>query len=93
MKTKPGDYVIAFYGSAVAKYRYNLEAVRESQKALDQAKRQKAAEAAIAAAELQLKNATAKAQPKDIVDIVVSKPFTIRVKPAVKIIADKAEQE
>ena len=47
LKTPPGDYLIAFYGSAVAKYR------------------QQPAE-----------------QPKDIVDIVVSEPIAIRVKPA-----------
>ena len=28
LKTPPGDYLIAFCGSAVAKYRYNLEAVK-----------------------------------------------------------------
>ena len=49
MKTPPGDYVIAFYGSAVAKYR-----------------------------------ADPKAAPKDIVDIIVSKPITIRVQPVEK---------
>ena len=46
LKTPPGDYVIAFYGTAVARYRY-LEA-----------------------------------EPKDIADIVVSTPISIRVKPA-----------
>ena len=49
LKTPPGEYVIAFYGSAVTKYRYN-----------------------------------AKASPRDIVDIVVSTPITIRVNPAIK---------
>ena len=41
LKTQPGEYLIAFYGSAVAKY-----------------------------------------QKKDIVDIIVSQPITIRVQPA-----------
>ncbi|MBI1310441.1 serine protease [bacterium] len=119
LKTQPGDYTIAFYGSAVAKYRYNLEAVTAAEAALKQAQeelaaatteaktlaetaksavedvkagadqaaqeaatKQKAAEAAVAAADKQLKDATAKAQPKDIVDIIVSTPISIRVKPA-----------
>lgn len=47
LKTPPGDYVIAFYGSAVAKYRNKPEAA-----------------------------------PRDIVDIIVSTPIKIRVKPA-----------
>ena len=58
LKTPPGDYWIAFYGGAVAKYRDN-------------------AGAAAAPA--------AKAAPsRDIVDIVVSEPIAIRVKPAEK---------
>ena len=121
LKTPPGDYTIAFYGSAVAKYRYNVEAVTAAEAALAQAKqeaetlaaevkaltdaarsvaaeqknqadnavqvaltKQKAADAAVAAAEKSLKDATATAQPKDIVDIVVSTPISIRVKPAEK---------
>lgn len=52
-------------------------------KAADEATaRQKAAQAALAAANEQLKNANAVAQPRDIVDIVVSEPITIRVLPA-----------
>lgn len=47
LKTPPGDYVVAFYGKAVAQYRANPEA-----------------------------------DPKDIVDIVVSTPISIRVQPA-----------
>jgi hypothetical protein len=47
LKTPPGDYLIAFYGGAVAKYK-----------------------------------ATGAEQPNDIVDIVVSEPIAIRVKPA-----------
>ncbi|MFT5326673.1 MAG: hypothetical protein ACI8P0_004553, partial [Planctomycetaceae bacterium] len=38
LKTPPGDYTIAFYGSAVAKYRYNVEAVAAAEAALTQAK-------------------------------------------------------
>jgi hypothetical protein len=119
LKTPPGDYTIAFYGSAVAKYRYNVEAVTKAEAALAQAKqeaaalaaevktlteakktvpddqkaqaektaqdaaaKQKTADAAVAAADKLLKSATAAAKPKDIVDIVVSTPISIRVKPA-----------
>ena len=119
LKTPPGEYVIAFYGSAVAKYRYNVGAVSlaeaalktaqqaavkmaddakklaeaakaapedqqaESKKAAqDAAAKHKSAAAAALAAERQLKSATAKAKSKDIVDIIVSRPITIRVKPA-----------
>ena len=118
LKTQPGDYTIAFYGSAVAKYRYNLEAVSAAEAAVKQAQeelaaateeaktlaesaksaaedakaaadqaaaaaaeKQKVAEASVAAADKQLKDATAKAQPKDIVDIIVSTPISIRVTP------------
>lgn len=117
LKTPPGTYVIAFYGGAVAKYRFNPEAVTAAEAALKQAQqeamklaaeaksladtaktvtedqkaeamkaaqkaaaKEKAAKAAVAAAEKQLKAATAKAQPKDVVDVVVSKPVTIRVR-------------
>jgi hypothetical protein len=49
LKTPPGDYLISFYGSAVAKYRYNPDSVPVAemahQKAVD--------EAAVAATELQ----------------------------------------
>ena len=121
LKTPPGDYTIAFYGSAVAKYRYNVEAVAAAEAALTQAKleaetlaaevkvltnaaksvpveqkadadkavqeaqtKQKAADTAVAAAHKLLKAATAAAKPKDIVDIVVSTPISIRVNPAEK---------
>ena len=43
LKTQPGDYTIAFYGSAVAKYRYNLEAVSATEAAAKQAKEELAA--------------------------------------------------
>jgi len=119
LKPKPGDYEIAFYGSAVAKYRYNIEAVSTAEEALKTAKAEvekakketsrlteaakaataeqkpqadkaaaaaaeqlKQAEAAVTAAEAKLKAANAAATPKDIVDIVVSRPIRIRVKPA-----------
>jgi hypothetical protein len=119
LKTAPGDYTIAFYGSAVAKYRYNPQAVTAAEAALQQARqqaealaaetarlaeaansatddqkagiqqalqdavaKQKLAEAAVAAADKRLQDATAQAQPKDIVDIVVSRPISIRVHPA-----------
>ena len=37
LKMQPGEYTIAFYGSAVAKYRYNLEAVSAAEAAVKQA--------------------------------------------------------
>jgi len=121
LNTPPGDYTIAFYGSAVAKYRYNLEAVSAAELALraaqeevetlaasvksltdaaetapmeqkseadkavqDTVAKQKLAAAAVVAADKKLKSATAAAKPKDIVDIVVTAPISIRVKPAEK---------
>lgn len=116
LKVAPGDYLIAFYGGAVAKYRDQPEAVvaaeethkkaieelmaieaevkklteaakaaatetkPEADKAVEAATaRQKTAIAAVAAAAEQLKKATATAQPRDIVDIVVSEPIMIHV--------------
>ena len=116
LKTPPGDYTIAFYGSAVAKYEYHPEAVTAAEAVLSRAKekaaaamreaknladaattapeeekaavaveakaaaaRQKTAAAAVTAADKRLKAATAKAKPRDIVDIVVSTPISIRV--------------
>jgi hypothetical protein len=118
LKTAPGDYLLAFYGSAVAKYRHQPElvtAAEEEQKlaqvdlekltaevaqadaavqsaapadkaaamqaAADLATKRKAAEATLAAVANRLKQATAAAQPRDIVDIIVSEPVQIRVKP------------
>jgi hypothetical protein len=46
--------------------------------------KQKAAAAALAAAKDRLKKAKDSANPKDIVDIVVSEPIAIRVLPAEK---------
>ncbi|MEZ6127265.1 MAG: PPC domain-containing protein [Planctomycetaceae bacterium] len=119
LKTQPGDYTIAFYGSAVAKYAYNPAAVSAAEVALETAKaeaaaaatevatlteteaaateqeqtkakaateaalaRQKAADSAAKTAEARLKAAVSRSNPKDIVDIVVSKPIQIRVNPA-----------
>lgn len=119
LKTPPGDYVIAFYGSAVAKYSYNPAAVdiakaaaaqaearvkelaaeverltaeakaaaaekkAGAEQALAEAKsKHQAATAAVTAAQQQLKVATERATPRDTVDIVVSEPIAIHVKPA-----------
>lgn len=49
LKTPPGDYLIAFYGSAVAKYRYNPEAVSIA----EAAHRKAEADVAAAAEEVQ----------------------------------------
>lgn len=119
LKVPPGDYMIAFYGGAVAKYRYFPEAIPLAEALQRQAEKdanaiaeelkklegevanangaegkaalevtiatlktkQQAAIAAVAAATEQVKQATQKAQPKDIVDIVVSEPIAIHVKP------------
>ncbi len=118
LKIQPGEYKIAFYGGAVAKYRHNLNilktventkqkatetvAAREAEvkKLTDEAAatpgdksaetvaaanaRLKTAQDALAAANEQLKKLTDVAQPRDIVDIIVSDPITIRVQPAEK---------
>lgn len=121
LKVQPGDYLIAFYGGAVAKYRHRLDAVAtaeeaqkkaahevmeldtevkklteaakaaatetksEADKAVEAATaKHKAATAALAAAAERVKAATAAAAPRDIADIVVSEPITIRVKPVEK---------
>ena len=119
LKTKPGDYTIAFYGSAVAKYSYNAAAVKaaevEKKKAEEEAaviaaeakklsgdaanaptekksemanaakiatEKQKEAEATMAAATKKMKTVSDAAAPKDVVDIFVSDPIRISVKPA-----------
>ncbi|MBI1348239.1 serine protease [bacterium] len=119
LKTPPGEYLIAFYGSAVAKYRHHPEAIETAAAAKAQAEQEqqdldaevkqltatadatetdqqaeakaavdaatarlKAATEAVAKATEQLKRATEIAQPKDIVDIVVSEPIAIRILPA-----------
>ncbi|MCA9016232.1 MAG: serine protease, partial [Planctomycetaceae bacterium] len=48
------------------------------------AEKVKTAQAGIATADKKLQSATANAKPKDIVDIIVSTPVTIRVNPAKK---------
>jgi hypothetical protein len=58
----------------------NAEADKAALEAV--ATKRKALAAVLAAAAEQLKNATATAQPRDIVDIVVTEPIAIRVKPA-----------
>ncbi|MDX1929513.1 MAG: serine protease [Pirellulaceae bacterium] len=120
LKIPPGNYTIAFYGGAVAKYRYCPEAIpiaealqrqaeKESQAVTEELKKleteaanstaaetkaaldaniaalkakQQATAASLAAATEQVKQATQRAQPRDIVDIVVSEPIAIHVKPA-----------
>lgn len=119
LKTPPGEYLVAFYGGAVAKYRDNPDAIEqansrvakaeelvtqlagEAKRMADQvanaegdekvkieaaiqtlAARQKAAAASVAAARKAVQAATKRAAPKDIVDIIVSEPITIRVNPA-----------
>ncbi|MEI8378880.1 MAG: serine protease [Planctomycetota bacterium] len=121
LKTPPGDYLIAFYGGAVAKYRHRPDAIitaeeakkkaeqdaaaieaelkqlveaaksatsekkPEADKAVEMATaRQKVAAAAVVTAADKVKKATETAQPRDIVDIVVSEPIAIRVNPAEK---------
>lgn len=124
LKTPPGEYTLAFYGSAVAKYRHNLASVVAAESVLDQAQSREAslaeevarltaeidgaeedqkerlneaveqarqqqaeAKAAVEAAEKHLKTVENRASPKDIVDIIVSRPIRIRVSPP------KEEQE
>lgn len=119
LKTPPGEYLVSFYGGAVAKYRHRPEQVTLAEAARDKAKQQvadleaevkqateqaatasidqkeaankmlaelnarlKVAKDELAAKEKQLQQATEAAKPKDIVDIVVSEPVTICVKPA-----------
>ncbi len=122
LKTAAGEYQIAFYGKAVAKYRHNVEAVSKAEDELKKLKKQateleaeiatlaelaktvtsqeekkrvtentkqvkeshKQVLASVKAAEKKLTAAQNAAKPKDIVDIVVSKPCTIRVLPAEK---------
>jgi hypothetical protein len=118
LQPPPGDYVIAFYGGAVVKYRHRMDTVvkaqadfkkaeqeianlaTEAQRLKDEAAsasperqaevdtalanvvaQQLAAHAALKTAEEQLKITTERSQPRDIVDIVVTEPITIRVLP------------
>jgi hypothetical protein len=108
LKTPPGEYTIAFYGTAVSKYRYNPAAVplaEAEQKKAEQAaiaaaaeakklaatdanaakaaaEKQKQADAAMVSATSRMKAITTAAEPKDTVDIIVSEPVRISVKPA-----------
>ena len=71
LKTPPGDYLIAFYGSAVVKYRYNPETV-----AVAEAAQKKATEeAALATADVQRLTAEAAAaasETKAAADVAVT---------------------
>lgn len=84
----PGDYLIVFYGSAVAKYRYNPDAV-----AVAEAAHQKAVEqAAAVTAELQKLTeaaATASSETKADADKAVSEA-TVRKQATDKVVADAA---
>lgn len=119
LKTPPGEYLISFYGSAVAKYRFNPEAVLDAEAAQKKSKdeadavaaelkrltevaattpvekkaeadkavadatvKKQAADAAVVAAAAKLKAATDQAAPRDTVEIILSEPIAIRVKPA-----------
>ncbi|MCA9157902.1 MAG: serine protease, partial [Planctomycetales bacterium] len=118
LKTPPGEYTIAFYGSAVAKYAHNPGAVLLAESALEKLQQTAAVAAAeaqrlseiaaaasteskadaqqsankasqehqailaeVAEATKRVQAAVAAAKPNDIVDIIVSEPITIRVKP------------
>jgi hypothetical protein len=118
LKIPPGEHTIAFYGSAVAKYSYNPQAVKiaeeekkkaeaEAAKIAAEAKKlagdaanapaekktemasaakaaeakQKEAEAMMTKMTAKVKAATDAAAPKDIVDIYVSAPIRVSVKP------------
>lgn len=75
LKVPPGEYLIAFYGAAVAKYQYNLDAVRSAQTAYEQSQ----AEATAAAMELQTRSAeaaTVSAENKASADQAVAEAMT-----------------
>ena len=59
LKPAPGDYLIAFYGSAVAKYRYNPEAIAVAEAARQQAEQELKAAEAEAKAAIEAANAAA----------------------------------
>ncbi len=121
LKIPPGDYVVAFYGSAVAKYQHYPKAIElaeaklkeaqsaaasaaanakkaaaartkatgkdlaPAQQASKAAQRKKVlADATVRVATRNLAAVKRKSSMKDIVDIVVSRPITVRVKPAEK---------
>lgn len=94
LKTPPGEYTLALYGSAVSKYRYNPSAVPAAEAALKKAEqelaeakkldaeKQKVAETTMANATKKMKAVTAAAAPTDTVDIIVSQPIRVSVKAA-----------
>jgi len=94
LKTPPGEYTLALYGSGVSKYRYNPGAVPLAEAELKKAEqeaaaakqldaeKQKEAEAAMAGATKHMKAVTAAAAPTETVDIIVSQPIRISVKAA-----------
>ncbi len=120
LKAPAGDYLVAFYGGAVASYRYCPEAIPIAEAAQRKAEshaatlaeelkklemqltitegaegkaalqatiaelktQHQSAVVAVNAATEKVKQVTQRAQPRDIVDIVVSEPIAIRVKPA-----------
>lgn len=94
LKTPPGDYTLALYGSAVSKYRYNPGAVpvaeaelKKAEQELAEAKKldaekQKQATATMANATKRMKAVTSAAEPTDTVEIIVSQPIRLSVKPA-----------
>lgn len=94
LKTAPGDYTLALYGSAVSKYRYNPSAVPAAEAAVKKAEqelaeakqlaaeKQKQAEATMADATKRMKAVTAAAAPTDTVEIIVSQPIRLSVKAA-----------
>lgn len=95
VKVSPGEYTIAFYGSAVAKYQYNPESVAQAEAELQNAKKELSTlepnskrlatlKSQVTAAEKKLATAKAQSKPKDIVDIIVSKPIKIKVVPPKK---------
>jgi hypothetical protein len=94
LKTPPGEYTLALYGSGVSKYRYNPGAVPLAEAALKKAEqevaeakqlaadKQKEAEAVMAGATKHMKAVTTAATPTETVDIIVSQPIRISVKAA-----------
>jgi len=94
LKTAPGDYTLALYGSAVSKYRYNAAAIPVAEAALKKAEqelaeaktlaaeKQKQAEATMAGATKRMKAVTTAAEPTDTVEIIISQPIRLSVKAA-----------
>lgn len=79
LNVPPGDYRVSFVGPGVVKYRHRPEMVASME-----AEVKKAAGDAKKVMQQKLAQAQSQAQPRDIADIVVCEPFTIRVKPAEK---------